>query len=102
YQVKNDFGGKNVAFCGYNEYGMLASVCVRGCNSSSSFKGDFKNCDYNYCWLYTPKISPDSFCPDIDGTKTLICFESYIDMMSYMTLLKMNNQKVQSQILWDF
>ncbi|MEF9919653.1 MAG: toprim domain-containing protein [Erysipelotrichaceae bacterium] len=94
YQINNSLGGKNVAFCGYNEYGMLSTVCVRACNSSSTFKGDLKNCDYNYGWFYASNIKPDDFCPEIKGDKPLICFESYIDMMSYMTILKKNHQEI--------
>lgn len=83
---------KCVVFIGHDEFGMTASACSRACNTSSSFKKEFEGTDYSYGWLHDPNViscnaylDTQTYNPD----KRLLCFESYIDMLSFMTLLKM-------------
>lgn len=74
-------GSKGIAFIGYN-YGLLSAVSIRGINNNSTFKGDLRSCNYNIGWVLYPesrRIEPHS---------KVFCFEGYIDMLSYQTLLK--------------
>lgn len=83
---------KCVVFIGHDEFGMTASACSRACNASSDFKMEYEGTDYSYGWLHDPEvISCNAYLQDqnYDPDKQLLCFESYIDMMSFMTLLKM-------------
>ena len=65
-QQTNKFGKKNVVFLGYDENGMLACCEYRACSSTATAKGNFKNCDYDYGWMYEPEIDGSSFCPPHD------------------------------------
>lgn len=89
-QQTNNYGSKNIIFLGYDENGMLASAQYRGCSSTSTSRGDFENCNYDYGWLYEPNINNSSFCPDHDWTLPLVCLEGNIDMMAFQSLIKSN------------
>lgn len=91
FQLSDQFG-KKAAFLGYDPFGFLSSVCFRACSSISTFKGDFKDCNYDWGWFYTPDYEKTSKTVKIDGNKNLVCFESYVDMLSYITLLKKAGQ----------
>ena len=82
---------KSVCFLGYDENGMVANACKRACSSQSTFKGDFEGCDYSYGWLYDPAVdvklvylNDKAYNPN----KKLYCFESYIDMLSFISMQK--------------
>lgn len=77
---------RSVAFFGYSELGSICAVCERGINFGSSFKRNFENCDYDRGWVWYPKDEKgNKIIPD---KSTMIICESYIDMLSYMTLIK--------------
>lgn len=80
-------GAKSVVFLGYDENGMLSAGDYRACSSQSSFRGTFKNCDYNFGWLYDPEIDPSSFCPKYNWNKPLIITEANIDKLALMSMM---------------
>lgn len=85
---------KSVVFLGYDEHGMVASACKRACSTSSTFKGEYPGSDYSYGWLHDPcVVACNAYAQNqsYDFNKQLFCFESYIDMISFMSLLKMQN-----------
>lgn len=83
-QIKTENGTPGVAFIGRDDYNLLACVTIRGINNNSNFKGELIGCDYSIGWRWHPT--------DAEGNRYLnpempvVCFESYIDMMSYMSL----------------
>ncbi len=77
-QLYQDTKG-NCVFVGYDNDNTPKFASLRGTNSNVVFRGDVKNSSKEY-----------SFNLKGDG-KTLCVFESPIDLMSYMTLLKLNN-----------
>ena len=90
-QQIDDYGNHTAVFLGYDDVGMLAAACKRNCsfaNKVSNFKGDFSSCDYNFGWLYEPTLDNSSFFPKHDMEKPIVCFESYIDLMSYVSIQK--------------
>ncbi len=87
-QQTNDYGKKNVVFLGYDENGMLACCEYRACSSTATAKGSFKDCDYDYGWMYEPEVDGSSFCPPHDWSKPCIVTESAIDRMALMSLMK--------------
>ena len=87
----NKIENKSVVFIGHDEYGMVATACKRACNTRSSFKGEYSGTDYSYGWLCDPEVNPcNAYLPSqsYKSNKRLVCFESYIDMLSFMTILK--------------
>lgn len=87
-------GHKNVAFIGYNDVGFVCAICKKSCLSHGKFKGDVAPSNYAYGWRYDPDIKnyrnlfkTEFYNPD----KTLICFEGYIDMLAYISILKDKN-----------
>ncbi len=80
---------KTVGFVGYSPMNTIACICERSVAFGSKFKADFENCDYSFGWTWYPQNK--------DGQKyvpekcKLIVSESYISMMSYMSLLKEND-----------
>lgn len=85
------FDMKSVCFLGYDENGMIATACRRACLSNSTFKGDLEGCDYSYGWLYDPAVDVKLvYLNDkaYDPNKKLYCFESYIDMLSFISIQK--------------
>ena len=87
----NNIETKSVVFIGHDEIGMVATACKRVCNSNSTFKGEYSGSDYSYGWLHDPNvISCNAYLEtqNYDSSKKLVCFESYIDMLSFMTILK--------------
>lgn len=87
-------GHKNVAFIGYNDVGFVCAICKKSCLSHGNFKGDVAPSNYAYGWRYDPDIKnyrnlfkTEFYNPD----KTLICFEGYIDMLAYISILKDKN-----------
>ena len=87
-QQTNDYGKKNVVFLGYDENGMLACCEYRACSSTATAKGSFKDCDYDYGWMYEPEVDGSSFCPPHDWSKPCIVTEAAIDRMALMSLMK--------------
>lgn len=90
-QISDSNGHTHVAFIGYNEEGRICSVCKRSTIPDSKFKGDLSGCDYKRGWFYDPQIKLEQVLYDKkkpDSSKTLLVFESNIDAMSYMSLLK--------------
>lgn len=87
-QQTNAYGKKNVLFLGYDENGMLACCEYRACSPNNTTKGSFKDCDYEYGWMYEPDIDGSSFCPPHDWSKPCIVTEAAIDRMALMSLMK--------------
>lgn len=59
---------------------MIAFVCF--------LLRSFKDCDYDYGWMYEPEIDGSSFCPPHDWSKPCIVTEAAIDRMALMSLMK--------------
>ena len=87
-QQTNKYGKKNVVFLGYDENGMLACCEYRACSSTATAKGTFKDCDYEYGWMYEPDIDGSAFCPPHDWSKPCIVTEAAIDRIALMSLMK--------------
>lgn len=100
FQTSDDRGRTQVAFVGRNENGLLASVCFRSTSSETKFKGDYTGCNYDRGWFFEPtKEIPfgwSTFSKNeptespFNTNKKLLVFESNIEMMSYMSILKLN------------
>lgn len=91
FQISGDKGHPQCAFVGRNEYGLICSVHYRGTSSTMRFMGDMPNCDYNRDWYFNPTFDLQQLAYDKDlkpPRKSLLCFESCIEMLSYMTILK--------------
>lgn len=86
-QQTNQYGSKNIVMLGYDEKGMLAAAEYKGCSTSSSARGDFKDCDYRYGWFYDPETEPSAFYPEIHWDKPCIITEANIDRMALMSLM---------------
>ena len=55
--------------------------------------GDFPGCSYEHGWFFDPEWDQSALClldqpTKPNSGKQLLCFESYIEMLSYMTILK--------------
>ncbi len=81
------YGTPYVVFLGYDENGMLATAKYRSCSKDISSRGDFKDCDYRYCWMYEPDIDNSAFCPEHNWQKPCIVTESSIDSMALMSMM---------------
>ncbi|TYQ17830.1 UNVERIFIED_CONTAM: DNA primase (bacterial type) [Acetivibrio alkalicellulosi] len=77
---ENKYG--SCIFVGYDKLGKARYASVRSTNTiGKSYRGDVKNSDKSY-----------PFC--LEGRNDTVClFESPIDLMSYLTLIKMYNIK---------
>lgn len=97
YQTHDD-KGTYVTFVGRNEHGMISSAFRRSTYQDSSFKCDYKDCDYSRGWFFDPQMAvPVDWynTPNhqmFDSRKTLLVFESNIEVLSYMTILKMQGK----------
>lgn len=92
-QVTDEKGRAQCVFIGRDENGLYVTACFRAASSTVKFMGDFPGCNYDYGWIYDPEWDQSSLCISDhdsrpDPTKQLLCFESYIEMLSYMTILK--------------
>ncbi len=77
-------GYKGVAFIS-KEMGLYSCVCKRGISRGSTFKGDYKGCNYDYGWRVFPdKAKITGIIPEAK----IYCFEGYIDMLSFKSLMK--------------
>ncbi len=84
--LTNDKNMKTVGFVGYSPLNTIASICERSVSFGSKFKRDFENCDYEIGWTWYPQNEEgNKYIPE---KCKLIVSESYISMMSYMSLLK--------------
>lgn len=95
YQISDAEGRTQAAFVGRDEEGRICSVCRRSTSPVSKFKGDFTGCDYSRGWFYEPGCKVEDVVYNHqkpDKEKTLLVFESNIDMMSYMSLLKLTGK----------
>lgn len=96
-QETNDKGQKMAVFVGRDDMGMIATVCKRAASEKSHFKSEAKGCDYRYGWLYDPQVDPRQIAyghEKYDPDKTLICFESEIEKMSYLSILKLQGEDI--------
>lgn len=98
--IKQDIdhlGNRSACFMGHDDTGLVSAITKRACNGKSNFKMELKGCDYNFGWLYDPEVDARKL---VDGKvkynpdKPLLAFESYIDMMSYMTIQKMQGKDI--------
>lgn len=86
-QEINDKGYRMAVFIGRDENNHAVAVCKRTCSSYSKFKQECSGNDYTYGWLFDPE-------GNYNTNKPLICFESEIEKMSFMTLLKMHGKNI--------
>ena len=86
YQITDEKRRPQCLFVGFDENGLWTSACVRAASASSKFKGDFPGCNYHRGCFFDPEW--DHTQGKSDPSKRLLCFESYIEMISYMTILK--------------
>lgn len=96
-QETNKDGYKSALFIGYDEQGMVAAICKRACSPQSKFKQEAKGCDYSYGWLYDPEVDSRMLAYGreyYNPNKTLICFESEIEKMSYLSLMKLEGKDI--------
>lgn len=91
------FRNPAVAFIAWDDRGQKVGTCQREiANISGSYKGDYDDCDYTYGWYYDLDVDPSQIDNQItnhcyiepNGSKTLIAFESVIEIMSYISLLE--------------
>lgn len=92
-QITDDKGRTQCIFIGRDENGLYSGVCFRSTSSTNKFMGDFPGCSYEHGWFFDPEWDQSSLCLLDQPTKPnpgkqLLCFESYIEMLSYMTILK--------------
>ena len=85
------YNHKVALFIGYNDVGYISAINIKSVNSRGGYKGDAYNCNYAFGWRYDPSIQDYSQLyrnEFYDTSKTLICFEGYVDMMAYISTLK--------------
>lgn len=92
-QITDKKGQALCVFIGRDENGLYSSICFRSTSSTTKFMGDFPSCDYERGWFFDPEWDQSSLFMQDNPTKPnpgklLLCFESYIEMLSYMTILK--------------
>lgn len=87
---------RSVAFVAYSELGTICAVCERGINFGSHYKHNLDNCDYSRGWVWYPQN--DKGEKQIPEKCTLIAAESYISMMSYMSLLKKTDSNWENYV----
>lgn len=97
-QETNEHGYTSAVFIGRDDIGLPACVCKRATSSTSSFKQETSGNDYTFGWLFDPQVDAQAvgYRKDMfyDKTKPLLCFESEIEKMSYMSILKLNGEDI--------
>lgn len=93
-QEKNDRGYRSCVFLGRDENGHVVAACKRACSANSKFKQECVGNNYDYGWLYDPEVDTVKGKGRYNPKKPLICFESEIEKMSFMTLLKMKGEDI--------
>lgn len=92
YQSVDKFGQPMATFVARDKDGYISGVSIRGTNPGKKFMMDYPNCNYDVGWHYDPQFDPscryDKTQKHCDPGKKLLCFESSIEMMSYMSILK--------------
>lgn len=89
------YGYKSVAFVS-KQYGMYSCISRRAITKNSTFKGDFKGCNYDYGWRIFPE--PKNGIVLLQPNTKIYAFEGYIDMLSYKTLAKQNGENHSNDI----
>lgn len=80
-------------FVGYNKNDEAKYAAIRGTNSSMQFRKDVAGSDKSY--PFAVDIRASNVCNDSTfRSNNLFVFESPIDLMSYLSLLKMHSIKV--------
>ncbi len=77
---------------------MVANICKRACSSYNKFKQECSGNDYTYGWLYDPDVDARQLPYEnvsYNSKKSLICFESEIEKMSFLSLLKMEGKDIR-------
>lgn len=92
FQTVDDKGRTYATFVGKDENGYICSVCKRSTSTQFKLRGDFSGCNYKRGWFYDPQFDLNTRLYDKsqmpNSNKPLLVFESSIEMMSYMSLLK--------------
>ncbi|WP_276930878.1 toprim domain-containing protein [Faecalibaculum rodentium] len=92
FETRDKFDQPLATFVARDKDGYISGVSVRGTFPGKKFMMDYPDCDYDIGWHYDPQFDPSCRYDDSqthhDPDKKLLCFESYIEMMSYMTILK--------------
>lgn len=102
FQTQDKEGRTQAAFIGKDENGYLSYVNFRSTSSVSKFKGDYSGCDYDRGCFFEPEFDiplgwkDDPQRQPINKDKRLLVFESNIEMLSYMTLLKLNGNNYKN------
>lgn len=102
FQTHDQKGRTQAAFIGKDENGYLSYVSFRSTSTVSKFKGDYSGCNYDRGCFFEPEFEvplgwkEDSKRPSINYKKRLLVFESNIEMMSYMSLLKLNGNNYKN------
>ena len=95
YQTSDEQGRTYATFLGKDESGLTCSICKRSNNPNSKFRGDYSGCNYDRGWFYDPQFNLEQrfYNKDLmpNPNKTLLVFESSIEAMSYMSILKLAN-----------
>ena len=101
-QTQDEKGRTQAAFLGKDENGYLSYVNFRSTSSVSKFKGDYSGCNYDRGCFFEPEFDvplgwkDDPKKQPINANKRLLVFESNIEMMSYMSLLKLNGNNYKN------
>lgn len=106
YQSKKIKGNRSVIFIGHSEYGLWDAVCARDI-AGSSFKRTYLHSNALRGWFYDPQVSwqkrnellfnsERKISQIHDNSKQLLVFESSIEMLSYMTLLKVYGHDINN------
>lgn len=102
YQTSDEQGRTCSTFLGKDESGLTCSICKRSNIPSSKFRGDYSDCNYDRGWFYDPQfdLGQRFYDKDLmpDSNKTLLVFESPIESMSYMSILKLANFDYKSYV----
>lgn len=102
FQTQDKQGRTQAVFLGKDENGYLSYVNFRSTSSVSKFKGDYSGCNYDRGCFFEPEFEiPFGWKDDpnkqpINTSKRLLVFESNIEMMSYMSLLKLNGNNYKN------
>ena len=105
FNINNEKPTANVMFIGYSNLGLISSVFERGVSVNSSFKRNYAGLHNHFGWFYDPenppmKMQEDCYYkkmpPQIDKEKFLLVFEGSIDMLSYMSFLKLNGHSINN------
>ena len=104
-QINNKMNknGHDVAFIGYTHDGKIGAICSREIKESGGWKGDFSNCNYKIGWFCDPEWDQHKVSEELynhiytrpDPNKTLFAFESVIEMMSFMSLVRTTGHDIK-------